>query len=115
MKLSNRPLRNACLGLALLALAACGKPVPQDKQAYVGTWSSEQMLLQISQEGRVVYKRKVGDNGSKSMDAPIKDYKGNDIVAGVGPLETTFVVSVPPHQDAGAWKMTVDGVELTRQ
>jgi hypothetical protein len=29
-------------------------------------------------------------------------------------MSTEFVVSAPPHEDAGVWKMTVDGVELTR-
>lgn len=115
MNMSKRALRMACLGLVVLILAACGKPVPQEKLAYVGTWQSEEMLLQISQEGRVAYKRKVGENGSKSIDAPIKDYKGDNLVVGLGPMETTFVVSVPPHQDGDAWKMTVDGVELTRK
>ena len=31
------------------------------------------------------------------------------------PFSTTFVVSQPPRLVDGAWKMTVDGVELTRR
>jgi hypothetical protein len=29
-------------------------------------------------------------------------------------LATAFEVSPPPHLEAGAWKMVVDAVELTR-
>lgn len=30
-------------------------------------------------------------------------------------MKTTFVVSTPPHQINGKWKMTVDGAVLTKQ
>jgi hypothetical protein len=29
-------------------------------------------------------------------------------------MTTTFVVSKPPFEDAGKWKMVVDGIELVR-
>jgi hypothetical protein len=29
-------------------------------------------------------------------------------------VRSTFVVSKPPHRAGGKWKMTVDGVELTK-
>ena len=108
-------LRMACIGLIPLVLVACGKHVPQEKQAFVGQWGADEMSLLITQEGHVVYKRKVGDSGSKAIDAPLEGFEGDNIVAGLGPLKTSFVVSVPPHRDGGAWKMTVDGVELTRR
>ena len=28
--------------------------------------------------------------------------------------KTEFVVAAPPHEEAGVWKMTVDGVDLIR-
>lgn len=101
--------------LFTLVLAACGKPVPADKQAYVGTWESTTTSLLIDASGRVIYKHQPSPSVSKSLDAPIKAYEGNDFIAGVGPLTTRFVVSVPPHQVNGNWKMTVDGQELTRR
>ena len=101
--------------LFTLVLAACGKPVPADKQAYVGTWESTTTSLLIDASGRVIYKHQPSPSVSKSLDAPIKAYEGNDFIAGVGPLTTRFVVSVPPHQVDGSWKMTVDGQELTRR
>lgn len=103
----------SCLILSCLLLAACAKPIPADRQAYVGEWRSETMALVISQEGVVSYERKTG-SASTSIGGPLKEFKGNDLIVGVGPLTTTFVVSAAPQQVAGQWKMTVDGVELTR-
>ena len=100
--------------LTLLALAACAKPVPPEKASYVGEWSGTAMALLITQDGSVAYRRLQG-GVKKSIDAPLKEFRGDDFVAGVGPISTTFVVSVPPHLDGDAWKMTVDGVELTRK
>ena len=108
--------RIALLGLLCTCLlAACGKPVPADRQDYVGTWESTTTFLLIDASGRVVYKHKPSPSTSKSLDAPIKAYEGDDFIVGVGPLTTRFVVSAPPHQVEGSWKMTVDGQELTRR
>lgn len=111
-----RHSRIALLGLLFTCLlAACGKPVPADKQDYVGTWESNTTFLFIDASGRVAYKHKPSPSTSKSLDAPIKAYEGDDFIVGVGPVTTRFVVSAPPHQVEGRWKMTVDGQELTRR
>lgn len=108
--------RAAGLAIMLTAmLAACGQPVPEGKRAYVGSWVSATTSLHIDASGRVVYKHQPAPNVSKSLDAPIKAFEGDDFVVGVGPLKTTFVVTVPPHQEGGVWKMTVDGQELVRR
>jgi len=103
-------------GLYCLALlsAACGTPVPEDKKTYVGEWRSPSTYLLITPDGRVEYKRVRGAT-SKSINAPLKTFLGQDFVVGVGPLSTTFKVSKPPYQDSARWKMVVDGVELTKQ
>jgi hypothetical protein len=98
---------------ALLLLAACGTPVPRDKTAYVGEWRSPAMYLVITPDGSVHYKRLKG-GGNVSIDAPLQGFRGDDFVVGVGPIHTTFVVTRPPHEENGQWKMVVDGVELTR-
>ena len=98
---------------ALLLLAACGKPVPDDKAAYVGDWRVPNMSLLVTKDGSVKYKR-VSDGVTKSVDAGLRRFEGDNFVVGIPFIETTFAVSKPPHQEAGAWKMTVDGVELTR-
>jgi len=100
--------------VALAGLIACAKPVPADKAAYVGEWTSPTMALLITQDGSVRYKRLVG-GATKSIDAPLKEFQGDNFVVGLGPMKTTFVVSVPPHRDGDSWKMTVDSVELTRR
>jgi hypothetical protein len=108
-----RVLSFLALILTAFLLAACGKPVPPEKSSYVGQWQSSIMALRISQDGRVVYKRAEG-GVSKSLDGPLKGFTGDNFEAGIGPLASTFVVSATPHQVDGKWKMTVDGVELTK-
>jgi hypothetical protein len=103
------------LGPVLVAsLLACGKPIPREKSAYVGTWSGDGMALSISRDGLVAYSRNEAGL-TKSLNAPLQAFQGDDFVVGVGPLSTTFVVSSAPRQEAGSWTMTVDGVELTRK
>jgi hypothetical protein len=98
---------------SVFLLVGCGKPVPQEKAAYVGEWQSKTMYLNITSDGQVNYKRKDG-NASTEINAPIKDFHGDNFDVGVGPMSTTFTVSKPPYQDGSQWKMTVDGVELVR-
>ena len=99
--------------VAMLVLCACAKPVPPEKAAYVGEWQQKNMYLLITLEGQLKYKR-VDGGSTTSMDVPIQRFDGNNIEAGIGPMSTVFVVSKPPYQDGGKWKMVVDGVELTR-
>jgi hypothetical protein len=101
------------LALLCALLGACGQPVPAEKAAYLGEWHTTTMYLLITADGSVRYKRLRG-GATTSIDGPLKGFAGNDFEVGVGPLSTTFIVSEPPHLDAGEWKMTVDGVELTR-
>ena len=108
-------MRIATLVAALLLVAACGgKPLPADKASYAGDWRATNMRLVITQEGSVSYERRDGNN-SKSINAPLQRFEGDNFVVGVGPLSTTFVVSRPPWRDEARWKMTVDGVELVRR
>jgi hypothetical protein len=102
-----------CLSTLLLILVACAKPVPSDKANYVGQWKGRAMSLLITQDGSVVYERIKG-GVTTSINAPLRDFHGNDFDAGLGTFKTTFVVSKPPHEVNGKWKMTVDGVILTR-
>lgn len=93
---------------------ALADPVPADKLAYVGTWTGKDMRLSLSRDGKIAYKR---DQEKKKVDLSIEllGFKGNDFDAGFGFMRSTFVVSKPPHRDGKVWKMTVDGVELTRE
>jgi hypothetical protein len=99
--------------VSLLALLGCGQPVPAEKAAYVGEWKEKNMVLSITQEGSVRYKRVKG-NTTTSVDGQLKRFEGNNFEVGIGPMTTMFVVSKAPYQDGKSWKMTVDGVELTR-
>jgi hypothetical protein len=106
--------RHFLLAIALLlALAGCAQPVPADKFHYVGEWKAPGMYLLITQDGSVQYERIKG--GAKTtVTGPIQKYEGDDFSVGIGFLSTTFVVSKPPYQASGVWKMVVDGVELTK-
>jgi hypothetical protein len=108
-----RSLKLICLSTLLLILVACAQPVPPEKAAYVGFWKNRTMSLLITQDGSVVYKRIKG-GVTTSINAPLQNFHGNDFDVGLGSMKTTFVVSVPPHQVKGKWKMTVDGVVLTK-
>lgn len=97
----------------LLALAGCARPVPAGKFHYVGEWKAPGMYLLITQDGCVQYERIKG--GAKTaVTGPIQKYEGDDFSVGIGFLSTNFVVSRPPYQVSGVWKMVVDGVELTK-
>jgi len=102
------------LALAFIfILTACsGMPIPDDKKSYIGHWQGVGMDLIITPDGGLNYKR-VG-SVTKTVSAPIKKFDGNNIVAGILFLTTTFEVQTPPYQDADVWKMVVDGVDLTR-
>lgn len=103
--------------LALLActllLAACGQPLPPDKADYAGLWQAPTMRLQIGADGQVNYAHHK-QGAQTTINAPIKAFQGNNFEVGIGPFTTVFVVTAPPHQYDGQWRMTVDGVELQR-
>lgn len=110
-----RTLSSLVLAAGLLASsAAWADPVPADKMAYVGTWQGKDMRLALSKDGKIQYKR---DQEKKKVDLSIDllGFNGNNFDAGWGFVRSTFVVSKPPHREDGKWKMTVDGVELTRE
>nr|WP_314542043.1 hypothetical protein [uncultured Massilia sp.] len=109
-------LRAALCAAALLAAApsfADPVPVPADKTSYVGEWLGEKMRLKIQPDGHVEYKR---DRPGKNLDLSVdlQGFHGDDFDVGTSFFKSTFVVSKPPHRAQGKWKMTVDGVELTK-
>jgi len=99
--------------ITVMLLSACSKPIPADKSSYVGEWRSQDMFLMITQDGSLKYVRQKGGETTK-INVPIKEFDGNNIVAGIGPATTTFVVDKPPYQDGGKWMMVVDNDLLTK-
>ena len=97
----------------ILLLSSCAEPLPEDRLHYVGEWQSKEMGLLILADGTVAYKRLKG-GGSTSINAPLKEFVGDDFTVGILFMTTTFDVTEPPHEVDGVWQMTVDGVRLTR-
>ena len=102
----------AILGLTM-GLVACGIPVSEDKQLYVGQWNDARTSLRIDADGTVSYERRVNP-GQVTINAPIQEFRGNDFLVGLPGLTTTFEVSRPPWFEDGSWRMVVDGAELVR-
>ncbi len=100
--------------LLTILLSGCGTPVPADKADYVGAWSSPKMRLSIARDGNINYERHRGSTRTAIEDGPLQEFHGNDFSVGFWFISTTFVVSQPPYQTGGKWKMVVDGVELTK-
>lgn len=99
----------------LLLLSACSKPLPAERQGYVGHWRNDEgnINLVIHQTGEVNYERKTGST-SVTVNAPLKEFQGDDFVVGIGFVTTVFKVSEPPSEKEGKWQMVVDGVRLTK-
>ena len=81
---------------------------------YLGTWKGGGVSLSISADRSVQYEKKTGGS-SKSVNAPVTRFTKDEFEVGAFGMTTTFKIDDPPHQDAGTWKMTIDGVELTRE
>ncbi len=100
--------------IAVLMIAGCVKPLPQDKQHYEGLWQAEGMSISIQVDGTLEYERVEGSS-SRSINAPIDHFDGDDFVVSILFIETIFKVSHGPIFEKGQWTMTVDGVRLVRQ
>jgi hypothetical protein len=99
--------------LVVLTISSCSKPIPADKLSYAGEWKSKEMYLLILLDGTVAYKR-LQNGGTTSINAPLKEFVGDDFIVGLGFFTTTFDVAEAPHQVDGNWVMVVDGIKLTK-
>ena len=106
--------RRTFFGLVFaLMLIACAQPVPPDKSSYVGEWKSKEMYLLILQDGSVKYER-LKSGSTTRITGPLMAFQGDSFIVGFSFIKTTFVVTRPPYEEEGNWKMVVDGVELTK-
>ena len=112
MKAKRMKLLSICL-LAIAGLCGCSKPLPQDKLSYIGEWQSEDMYLLILADGSVSYKR-LKNGSTTTINAPLKEFDGDDFVVGFAFFTTIFDVSQTPQKSNDRWTMVVDGVTLTK-
>lgn len=98
----------------LLLASAGGGGIPADKQAYVGGWSGDGAMLNISPDGRVTWETTEGATTKSIKNAPIQRFIGDDFEVGVAFFSTRFTVQSPPRFDGVRWTMTVEGKRLSR-
>ncbi|MDB4835139.1 hypothetical protein OAH12_00980 [Cyclobacteriaceae bacterium] len=103
------------LSVLVVGLFSCsGIQVPNDKQDYIGFWQSDIMYMKFSADGHVEYKRVEGGT-SKSINAPLQKFDGDNFEVGAMGMTSVFEVSQVPTEDGnGRWTMIVDGVKLVR-
>ena len=95
---------------------------PAAAKSYYGSWSGPGVELLIvpgrilsvtrTVAARVAYRHPAMRT---HIDCTFEGLSGNDIAYECGDNMDTIPVNVPPHQVRGVWKMTVAGVEVTRQ
>jgi len=128
MKLSSKQSSLLALGMMLLSILACklGKSsdstanlIPDDKKNYIGEWRGSlpggSFRLSIAPDGSVNYERKEGSKSKSISGGKISKFEGDNFEVKVLLLSTTFKVDKPPHQNGRLWKMTVDGVDVSRR
>ena len=102
------------------------KPRKVSVEDYMGTWTAKGVLFTMTRgkglDGKesvsVNYKRDGSVAATRTTvekSGRFKELDGNDVVVGVAFVTTTIEVQVPPHEQGGIWKMTVEGDELTLQ
>lgn len=79
-----------------------------------GHWVGGGIDLLIEPGGAVAYKKQSAGS-SKSITGKLGKVTDTSFDVTVIAASTTFKLDKRPHQEGGAWKMTVDGTELTRQ
>jgi hypothetical protein len=83
------------------------------KKEYAGHWEGGGVTLDVSSTG-VSYEKKSG-NTSTSINGSLDHFEGDDIVVKILIATATIKVSSPPTKVGADWKMTVEGVEVTRK
>jgi hypothetical protein len=106
-------LTRLALLLLLALLAACAEPVPEAYADFVGHWRGEGVRLVIRADGHADYDRVQGRT-HVSIEGNAHSFSEQGFRIGVGPLSADFKVQQRPEVEDGRWRMTVDGVELTR-
>ena len=98
---------------ACLWLLGCARPVPADYANYVGHWRGDGTLLVIRADGHADYERVTGKS-RLTIEGACHSFTESGFKIGMGLLSAHFEVTHPPRRVDGRWRMTVDGVELTR-
>jgi len=88
--------------------------IPDSKKEYEGSWVGPGVSLRIEHDGTLHYERKTGGKSTSLNGIKIDRFEKDNFVVDLFFTTTVFEVSEPPAEKDGKWKMTVDGIELTR-
>jgi uncharacterized membrane protein YhaH (DUF805 family) len=118
-----KQIRSGKLNPALLQAAAeqpgSGNAAETQKTArltksdFVGTWQGQNMSLRVDQYGNTDFSELDGKY-SINANGPLRVLDGNRLAIGNWPTYKVLNVTVPPHVEGAAARMTLDGVELIR-
>jgi uncharacterized membrane protein YhaH (DUF805 family) len=83
------------------------------KFGFVGTWEGQKISLRVDNFGNGDLSRFDGNSTVRAV-GPLRILDGNRISIGFGLDPLVLNVTVPPHVEGGATRMTLDGIELVR-
>ena len=93
--------------------------IPPSKRGYIGEWKADGMDLSIAADGEVRFRQititqtaEGSTTKARNVSGPIARWEGDSFVVGLTGSHATFQVDAPPSAEG---RMTVNGVELTRQ
>jgi hypothetical protein len=98
---------------AVLLAAACATPVPVEREAFIGAWDGPGLLLVITPEGWMYYRR-VKPRSSSTYRGPVKDLTDDAIVGSAFFFRVRLPVDTVPYYDGSRWRMVLDGVALVK-
>lgn len=98
----------------LLLLAGCASSPPaRPDPAFVGHWHGPSLTLSLSSGGLIYVEQQLA-NGSNETGGPLRQFDGQQMVFGHGPLRQVLRIDRQPWQDGDQWKMVINGEELVR-
>jgi uncharacterized membrane protein YhaH (DUF805 family) len=83
------------------------------KSDFVGTWEGRKISLRVDNFGNGDLSRFDGNSTVRAF-GPLRVLDGNRISIGFGVDPLVLSVTVPPHVEGAATRMTLDGVEFVR-
>jgi hypothetical protein len=108
--------RQSCALLVIcsaLLFSGCDFPMTKYKQAYLGTWKGDSILLTINPNGIADYRKNEGSE-STHIKAIIRDFGGQNLSLGPSSTKLKLKIQQAPEEIGGIWTMVVENEELIK-